>query len=133
MNNDGFLLVNKVINNFQPPSWLITLYLFLIRIKNNYIITNKIIFILVFTHKLMSVSTIYSVLTQVLWKKNHRHFYSGGIQTHNLCNSRAVSYQLDHRDCQVARGSSKTINKTYYFLGGNFINCQTRIFVLPTK
>ena len=25
--------------------------------------------------------------------------YSGGIRTHDPCNSRAVSYQLDYRDC----------------------------------
>ena len=33
-------------------------------------------------------------------------YYSGGIRTHDPCNSRAVSYQLDYRDCPVARGSS---------------------------
>ena len=32
--------------------------------------------------------------------------YSGEIQTHDLCNSRAVSYQLDNQDCPVAWGSS---------------------------
>ena len=29
-------------------------------------------------------------------------YYLGWIWTHDLCNSRAVSYQLDHRDCPVA-------------------------------
>ena len=28
----------------------------------------------------------------------------GGTRTHNLCNSRPVSYQPDHRNCPVARG-----------------------------
>ena len=28
-----------------------------------------------------------------------------GMRTHNLCNSRALSYQLDHRDCLVDRNS----------------------------
>ena len=32
--------------------------------------------------------------------------YSGGIRTHNSCNSRAVSYQLDYRGGRPARGSS---------------------------
>ena len=39
-------------------------------------------------------------------KKKSQAYYSSGIRTHDLCNSRAVSYQLDHRDCPVARGSS---------------------------
>ena len=30
-------------------------------------------------------------------------YHSSGIQTHDLCNSRAVSYQLDHRDCPAAK------------------------------
>ena len=34
---------------------------------------------------------LYLVLTRVLWKQHHRHYYSGGIRTHDLCNSRAVS------------------------------------------
>ena len=60
---------------------------------------------MVFTHIYTDVwSTVYSVLSRVLWKKSQA-FYSGGIRTHDLCNSRAVSYQLDHRDCPVARGS----------------------------
>ena len=33
-------------------------------------------------------------------------YYSGGIRTPDPCNSRAVSYQLDYRDCWLARGSS---------------------------
>ena len=41
-----------------------------------------------------------------LVKQISQAYYSGGIRTHNLCNSRAVSYQLDYRDCPVARGSS---------------------------
>ena len=36
-------------------------------------------------------------------------YFSGWIPTHDPCNSRAVSYQLDCRDCPVARGSSNPI------------------------
>ena len=36
-----------------------------------------------------------------LWKMV---YYSGGIWTNDLRNFRAVSYQLDNRDCPVARG-----------------------------
>ena len=32
--------------------------------------------------------------------------YSGRNRTHDPCNSRAVSYQLDYRGCPAARGSS---------------------------
>ena len=39
---------------------------------------------------------LYSQLLRALWKKSQA-YYSGGIQTHNPCNSRAVSYQLDHQ------------------------------------
>ena len=39
------------------------------------------------------VSTLYSVLSRDLWKKSQA-FYSGGIRTHDPCNSRAVSYQI---------------------------------------
>ena len=51
---------------------------------------------------------LYTQYFPSLWKKSQA-YYSGGIRTHNLCNSRAVSYQLDHRDCPVARGSSNLI------------------------
>ena len=37
--------------------------------------------------------------------------YSSGIRTHDPCNSRAVSYQLDYRGCPVARGS---LNPLFY-------------------
>ena len=41
----------------------------------------------------MCVSTEYSVLSRVLWKKISQAYYSGGIRTHDPCNS---SYtQLD--------------------------------------
>ena len=49
----------------------------------------------------------------VLWKKSQA-FYSGGIRTHDPCNSRAMSYQLDHRDCPVARGSSNPMFSSGY-------------------
>ena len=38
-------------------------------------------------------------------KKTSQACYSGGIRTHDPCNSRAVSHQLDYRGCLVARGS----------------------------
>ena len=61
---------------------------------------------LFFTHTLMCVSTVYSVLTRVLWKKKSQACYSGGIRTHSHWNDRAVSYQLDYRGCSAARVSS---------------------------
>ena len=39
---------------------------------------------------------------------------SGGIRTHDPCNSRAVSYQLDYRGCPVARGSSNPKSQDVY-------------------
>ena len=42
-------------------------------------------------------------------KKISQAYYSGGIQTHDPYNSRAVSYQLDNQDCPVARGSLNSI------------------------
>ena len=45
-------------------------------------------------YTLMCVSTVYSVLTRAT--KQSLACYSGGIRTNNLCNYRAVSYQLDH-------------------------------------
>ena len=59
---------------------------------------------LVFTHTPMCASTVYLVLSRVLWK-NIIGMLLGGIRTHDPCNSRAVSYQLDYRGCPVARGS----------------------------
>ena len=38
---------------------------------------------------------------------------SGGIQTHDLSDSRAVSYQHDHVDCPVARGNTRCKNIEY--------------------
>ena len=46
-------------------------------------------------------------------KKISQAYYSGGIQNHDLCNSRAVSYQLDYRDCPVAGGSSNPMFKQW--------------------
>ena len=42
--------------------------------------------------------------------------YSGGIRTHDPCNSRAVSYQLDYRGCPAARGSSNPSGKLAFIL-----------------
>ena len=63
-----------------------------------------------YPYTLMCVSTVYSVLSRALWKKKSQACYLGGIWTHDLCNSRAVSYQLDHWDCPVARGSLKVLS-----------------------
>ena len=46
----------------------------------------------------MCVSTVYSILTRVLWKKKSQAYYSGGIRTQDLCNSRAVSYWVKSAD-----------------------------------
>ena len=51
------------------------------------------VFILVFTHTPMCVSTVYSESCE----KTSQVCYSGRIRTHNPCNSRAVPYQLDYR------------------------------------
>ena len=50
-------------------------------------------------------SNVYSVISWVLWKHITGIYYSVGIRTHDLCNSGAVSYQLDYRDCPVSRVS----------------------------
>ena len=42
------------------------------------------------------------------YEKTQSHFYLGGIWIHDPCNSRVVSYQLDHQDCLVARVSSNS-------------------------
>ena len=69
-------------------------------------IKTLLILFLPHTHRLLAVlNTSPSSV-----KKNHP-YYLGGIRTHDLCNSRAVSYQLDYRDCPVARGSSKNYLK----------------------
>ena len=58
-------------------------------------------------------------------EKNHRHNTRVGFE-HNLCNSRAVSYQLDHRDCPVARGSS---NPTFYqWVSQQFISNYSTVY-----
>ena len=59
---------------------------------------------------------IYCTSTQFFhefWgNKKSQRYYSVGIRTHD----RAVSYQLDHQDCPVARGSSNPI----FMVGGPF-------------
>ena len=64
----------------------------------------------------MCVALYTQYFPRVLWKKSQA-FYSGGIRTHDPCNSRAVSYQLDHRDCPVARGGS---NKDFLYSNHEF-------------
>ena len=56
----------------------------------------------IFTHTPTCVSTDTRYLCQSSVQNKSQAYYSGGIRTHNLCNSRAVSYQLDYRDCPVA-------------------------------
>ena len=58
----------------------------------------------------MCVSTVYSVLS---CEKISQACYSGRIRTHDPCNSRAVSYQLDYRGCPAARGSSNRFGSGY--------------------
>ena len=41
-------------------------------------------------------STVYSVLSPSLVKTTSQAYYSGWIRTHDPCDSRAVSYQLDY-------------------------------------
>ena len=59
-------------------------------------------------------------------KKSQSFFYSGGIRTHNLCNSRAVSYQLHYQDCleaiRILRFSSRYCNDLleYYYYFYNY-------------
>ena len=61
-----------------------------------------------YQYTLLCVNTVYSVLSWALWTKSQA-YYLGRIRTHDLCNS--VSYQLDHQDCLVARGSSLTTSR----------------------
>ena len=59
----------------------------------------------------MCVSTVYVLSTfPKSVKKKLQAYFSGGLRTQDLCNSRAKSYQLDHRGCPVARGSLKSYN-----------------------
>ena len=67
-------------------------------------VSQSSLFIWVFTHEPMCVSTVYSVLS--CCEQISQACYSGGIRTHDLCNFWAVSYQLHYRGCPVARGSS---------------------------
>ena len=52
---------------------------------------------------------LYTQYVPELCGKKLHAYYSGGIRTKELCNYRAVSYQLDYRDCPVARGSMNPI------------------------
>ena len=49
----------------------------------------------------MCVSTVYFPWFS---EKISLALYSSGIRTHDLCNSRALSYKHDHRDCPAAIG-----------------------------
>ena len=67
----------------------------------------------------MCVNTIYSILTQVLSKKSQA-YYSGGIQTQNLCNSRAVSYRIE--SYVLAAGTANVLNWNVKFELYTFCN-----------
>ena len=62
-----------------------------------------------FTHTLMFVSTVCSVLSLSPVRKYHRHVTRVGSEPMTLASSRAVSYQLDYPDCPVARGIIKML------------------------
>ena len=64
--------------------------------------------LLIFGYTHTCVSTVYSVLSKSC-EKISQAYTSGGIRTHDPCNSRAVSYQLDYRGCPAARGSSNPL------------------------
>ena len=66
-----------------------------------------------FIHTPMCVSTVYFL---EICEQKSEAYYSGGIQTRDFCNSRAVSYKLDHLDCPEARGS---LNPKFLALKGN--------------
>ena len=57
----------------------------------------------------MCVSTVYTQYFLSPRKKISQVYHSGGILNNDPCNFRAVSYQLDYRDCPVARGSSNLV------------------------
>ena len=70
------------------------------------------------TQQLTGMFTHMNILTQLVIRVARRQnsvktksqaYYSNGIWTLDLCDSRAVSYQLDHWDCPVARGSSNPL------------------------
>ena len=64
--------------------------------------TNQIWILLLYPYNPMCVSTVYLVLSRAVWTKQSEAYFSGGIRTHDLCNFRAVSYQLDQRDGPIA-------------------------------
>ena len=65
--------------------------------------TNNALIHFGFTHTPMCASTVYSVLSRVLLKKNHRHITRVGFEFTSFNILEQMSYQLDHRDCLVAR------------------------------
>ena len=65
----------------------------------------KGIFILVFTQIHRCMLALYTQYFPESCEKKSQAYYLGGIRTHDPCNSRAVSCQLDYRGCPVARGS----------------------------
>ena len=56
----------------------------------------QVLLILVFTHTLMCVLELYNQYFPESCEQISQAHYLDGIQTHDRCNSRAVSYQLDY-------------------------------------
>ena len=55
-----------------------------------------------FTHMHWCVLALFTqYFAELCENKIPQAYYSGGIRTHDLCHSRAVSCQLSHRDCPV--------------------------------
>ena len=83
------------------------------------------------THTPMCVSTCTQYFPESC-EKISQVCYSGGIRTHDPRNSRAVSYQLDYRDCPVARGSFGRIRGRIWYLKtlDTIGYCQRSVFSL---
>ena len=76
----------------------------LVHVVTNWFMAIYFGFTHIHVHRCVLEHYILSTFPSVV-KINHRHNYSGGIRTHDLCNSRVVSYKLDHGDWLVARDS----------------------------
>ena len=84
-----------------------------------------------FTHIHRCVSALYTQYLPEFCEKKSQAYYSGGIQTHDRCNSRAVSYQLDHRDCTVyEKLTSHFDHKNTFSLNEFFVNKYSTSYVM---
>ena len=121
-------LLNQFTN--MPIAWIISISCNLIThvrlsmksSRQNYFIalfiSYSFLFLPIYTP--MWVSTVYSVLTRVLWEKSQAYYW-GWIRTHDLCNFRAVSYQLDHRDCLFHEDDNHEIHSQKYIFQNNVV------------